>query len=398
MAVYKRGGTWWYKFKFEGQVIRESAKTCSKTVAREAEKARRRKLEEGFNGIRRRDRAPLLKSAADAWLDSKTALTPLGRAYYSIYAAKLKREIGARLISDIGLDEIAALQRKRLGQGLSARSVNCEIATLRQILKRFGLWAQFSGQVKFLRESTDAGKALSREEEARLLDAIGRSPSPSLLPFFVLSLDGGLRPSETRGLRHRDLRLTWRDGVIAEGEVIVGQSKTEAGSGRAVPLTRRAAAALTLWLARFPQAKPDSYVFPFHHIGISTEKNSKNKRIPWLWGVNLDKPMSRASYKRSFDTAQEKAGVKCRFYDARHSFVTRLAENPAVSVETIRQLAGHVSEKMLSRYAHIRVQARRTAIATLEPSASETALQTEIAAEGAQKWAQYRAGEKPILN
>jgi integrase len=120
----------------------------------------------------------------------------------------------------------------------------------------------------------DAGKALSREEEARLLYAIGRSPSPSLLPFFVHSLDGGLRPSETRGLRHRDLRLSWRDGVIAEGEVIVGQSKTEAGSGRAVPLTRRAAVALTLWLARFPQAKPDSYVFPFHHIGISTEKNS----------------------------------------------------------------------------------------------------------------------------
>ena len=112
-----------------------------------------------------------------------------------------------------------------------------------------------------------------------------------------------------------------------------------------------------MWLTRFPQAKPDSYVFPFHDIGISTEKNSKNKRILWLWGVNLEKPMSRASYKRSFDTAQEKARVKYRFYDARHSFVTRLAENPAVSVETIRQLAGHVSEKMLSRFAHIRVQA-----------------------------------------
>jgi integrase len=114
--------------------------------------------------------------------------------------------------------------------------------------------------------------------------------------------------------------------------------------------------------------------------------------------VNLEKPMSRASYKRSFDTAQEKAGVKCRFYDARHSFVTRLAENPAVSVETIRQLAGHVSEKMLSRYAHIRVQARRTAIATLEPSPAETALHAEIAAEGAQKWAQFGDGPKPLLN
>ncbi|MGH7907260.1 MAG: hypothetical protein ACREP6_11600 [Candidatus Binataceae bacterium] len=46
--------------------------------------------------------------------------------------------------------------------------------------------------------------------------------------------------------------------------------------------------------------------------------------------------------------------------------MTRLAENPAVSEETIRQLAGHVSPRMLARYAHIRAQARRDAIATLE--------------------------------
>ena len=46
--------------------------------------------------------------------------------------------------------------------------------------------------------------------------------------------------------------------------------------------------------------------------------------------------------------------------------MTRLAENPKVSEETIRQLAGHVSPRMLARYAHIRAQARRDAIATLE--------------------------------
>ena len=46
--------------------------------------------------------------------------------------------------------------------------------------------------------------------------------------------------------------------------------------------------------------------------------------------------------------------------------ITKLAENPAVSEETIRQLAGHVSKDMLKRYAHIRDRARRDAIATLE--------------------------------
>ncbi|HXR35942.1 MAG TPA: hypothetical protein VN754_08345 [Candidatus Binataceae bacterium] len=76
--------------------------------------------------------------------------------------------------------------------------------------------------------------------------------------------------------------------------------------------------------------------------------------------------MGTYSYKRAYKTACAKAAVDYRLYDARHTFVTRLAENPAVSEETIRQLAGHVSHRMLARYAHIRAQARRDAIATLE--------------------------------
>jgi len=46
MSVYKRGDVWWYKFRFAGQVIRESSKSKSRTVARAAELARRRELEQ----------------------------------------------------------------------------------------------------------------------------------------------------------------------------------------------------------------------------------------------------------------------------------------------------------------------------------------------------------------
>jgi hypothetical protein len=45
MSLYERGQTYWYKFRFEGQLIRESAKTDSKRIATEAERARRRELE-----------------------------------------------------------------------------------------------------------------------------------------------------------------------------------------------------------------------------------------------------------------------------------------------------------------------------------------------------------------
>ena len=114
-------------------------------------------------------------------------------------------------------------------EGLSGRQINCEIATLRAILKKHKLWAGIAEDVTWLHEREDAGRALSPDDQSGLLDAIAESTSPALYPFFVLSLDAGLRPSETRALRRSDLSLVWRDGAIAQGEVIVSRSKTRAG-------------------------------------------------------------------------------------------------------------------------------------------------------------------------
>jgi len=60
--------------------------------------------------------------------------------------------------------------------------------------------------------------------------------------------------------------------------------------------------------------------------------------------------------------------MRYRFDDVWHTFVTRVAENPAVVEETIRQLAEHSWRVN----PHIRVQTRRAAMAVLEPRA-ETA-------------------------
>jgi hypothetical protein len=48
MAVFPRAKIWWYKFYFAGQFIRESSKSTSKTVAKNAENQRRRELEQGL--------------------------------------------------------------------------------------------------------------------------------------------------------------------------------------------------------------------------------------------------------------------------------------------------------------------------------------------------------------
>ncbi len=296
--------------------------------------------------------------AAKNWLAKKTNPTATASRYYRQYVGKLIGYFGNRLISDITAEDVAGLQKLRNSKGLSGRHVNAEVGTLRAILRYYGAGHGFRVGLTMLPQRSDVRRALSREDEQRLTSAISESPSPSLYPFFILSLDAGLRPSETRSLRLSNLKVTWKNGVISEGEIVVGRSKTDAGTGRAVPLTHRACGALSQWLIRFPRSSADKFVFRFHRVALAG-----NQRLPHIYDVQLDRAMGESSYRTAFETACRKSGIALRFYDARHTFLIRLAENPAVSEETIRQLAGHVSPRMLSRYAHIRVQARRDAIA-----------------------------------
>ena len=65
--LYRRGNVWWFKFVFAGRTFRESSKSTSKVVARAAERQRRRELEEGYHGLKKRQRPVLLLVAAKTW-------------------------------------------------------------------------------------------------------------------------------------------------------------------------------------------------------------------------------------------------------------------------------------------------------------------------------------------
>ncbi len=382
MSTFKRGEVYWFKFRFQGQLIRETARTGSKTVARDAERARRRQLELAVNRIPKRERMPLFSVAAEEWLTKKSPRSEHTVFHYRQYVDSLTALFGKRLVCDLTEDDIADLQERREKEGKSGRTSNAELGVLRQILKRYRLWNSLTerGNVKFKAERRDVGRSISREDEAKLLDEIRQSRSPALLPLFVMAVDTGLRASELRHLRHRDLDLTWADGLIESGTLVVSRSKTEGGKGRMVPLTRRACAVLSLWLSRFPDAEPDSYAFPAHCVGFAG-----NERKPALYNLDLTKPIGE--WKSAWNVARAAAKLNYRWHDARHTFISRLAENPNVSEQTITALAGHVSKRMLERYSHIRAQAKRDAISTLECAVFERA--------GAQNWAQSAEDDTP---
>jgi hypothetical protein len=90
--------------------------------------------------------------------------------------------------------------------------------------------------------------------------------------------------------------------------------------------------------------------------------------------------------------------VKGRWHDNRHTLITELAESGAGD-ETIMEIAGHVSRQMLERYSHIRMEAKRKALAEVDRlRAAGNAARKETAAKAqAQRNAAAAVNVAPAL-
>jgi site-specific recombinase XerD len=97
------------------------------------------------------------------------------------------------------------------------------------------------------------------------------------------------------------------------------------------------------YIRRFGECKPESYVFP-------AGKGQPN-----------DPTRPVTSLKTAWTKVRDNAKVIGRWHDNRHTLVTELSESGAGD-EVIMSIAGHVSRAMLSRYSHVRMEAKRRAL------------------------------------
>ncbi len=374
MSLYQRGGVWWYKFRFAGQVIRETTKSESKTVARDSERSRRRELEWSYNRVSRPRTAQLVSVAAEAWLGAKIAHLS-GRSVI-IERANLKHinpYFKKMLLCDIAADDIARYQATRLAEGAAAKTVNLEVGTLRAILRKNRLWATMQPDVKMLRTREDVGRAISHDEESAILEACRGSRSRSLYPAVLLALNTCMRYSELRLLR-------WEQIDFKSRAIRVGLSKTESGTGRFLPLNDSAAAILGFWASLFPAHEPQHDVFLAERYGASGDG------VTVVFNCDPTKPIGR--WKEAWESAKIRAGVQCRFHDLRHTGCTRMLEAgvPFSVVATIKGWSASTTVRMSRRYGHIGQAAQRHAVDALN--------QAGLQDDGAQKWAQF---QKPQL-
>jgi integrase len=356
--LYRRGSIFWYKFQHEGLSIRESAKTSNKADAEKAERKRHSELDEGAK-VKRQPKARLqFAVVVKQWLALKRAdWSDNNLRIETANFGHLSSHFKGTLLSDISAEDISHYKVHRKKEDASPRTIAMEIGSLRAVMKKHRLWADIQPDVKLPRGREDVGRALSGDEEHRLLTACKKNRSRSLYPAVLLSLHTGLRNEELRLLR-------WRQVDLLAGHVTVGKSKTAGGTGRIVPLSQTALRCLQEWRSEFPEALPAHFVFPSERYGGVPDEvlgYMSEKCLPY----SVDPTKAIGSWKTAWTAARKASGVKCRWHDARHSFISHLAESQA-SDATIMSLAGHLSRKMMERYSHTRNEAKRQAIAVLD--------------------------------
>jgi len=200
MSVFQRGRIWWYKFYFAGREITESSKSRSKTVAKEAEKQRRRELEAGFHNFSnaREQRIRPLKETIDEYLVGYRLRNRAPRfANYAL--GHVKRLVGNKLTVDIDVAAVLAYQENRLREGASPKSINEEVRFLLKMVGDPGeiVRAQLRKQKQLkLKVRTTIGKAFDTSETNKV--------SPSWKIEKSAHLHGIHARAECRPERHRD--------------------------------------------------------------------------------------------------------------------------------------------------------------------------------------------------
>jgi integrase len=347
MAPFKKGRIWWYRFNFAGQLIRESSKSTSKTIARQAEQQRRRGLELGFHNLKNvcLQRVRRLKDVIDEYLVGyRLRFRSPTFAEYAL--GHVSRWLGTKLIVDIDEAVVLGYQENRIRETAAPRSINEEVRFLLKMLGDLGV--AIRARLKERRclklpVRGRMGKAFDSEETESLARHAKKSKSPHMYPAFMLARNAGLRDAEIR-------TLSWGQINLKSKSLQVGHAKSNAGAGRIIPMNSDLYDALVAhrdwYMDRFAITKNDWYLFPFGRPKPS------------------DPTRHVTSLKTAWNNVRKEAKVSGRWHDNRHTLITELAEAGA-GEETIFEIAGHVDRQMIRHYSHIRMQAKRVALESI---------------------------------
>jgi len=331
---------YWYKFMWQGKLVRESSKQGNDKVARQMEAAHRTSLAKGEVGLRDKKPAPTLNDFLtqrfEPWAKSRfeSNVPETWHWYRTAMRAILKyKPLASTPLDKITSERISEFAGHRQALKMQIASVNNTLRALRRMLRLAVEWGalEVAPQVKKLPGERHRERVVSGAEEARYLAA---APEP-LASLAAVLVDTGLRPEECFRLCWES--IAWVNG--RHGTLFVTHGKTNAAR-RVLPMTPRVRAILE---SRWERAgKPaEGWVWPALTRSGHIEPSSLRKQ-----------------HVRTFETiaaqAKENNLKPIRpfvLYTLRHTFLTRLGES-GCDAWTLARIAGHSSIGISSRYVH----------------------------------------------
>jgi integrase len=287
-------------------------------------------------------------------------------SYESIQRVHVSPVLGSRPVTTVDTDAIEAFSAGLLKKGLALKTVRNMLGFLHQVFehaialklirenpvrhaeKPGGKKSGANPDIRFLtvsqleaviREIPD--EIVIREAKPTRKGRDGPSPPPSpdvlgpvLRVIIITAAMTGLRMSELRGLRWRDIdwaaqRVRVRNTYVRSEHDAEG--KSELSTKRSVPMTTLLAGLLDSWSQRTVFGSDLDLVFAHPQTG---------------------KPLDRSKVLKRFKAACKDAKVPViRFHDLRHTFGTRLAAS-GVPLRTIQEFMGHADTKTTQIYVH----------------------------------------------
>jgi integrase len=300
--LYKRGETWWVKFKAGGETIRRSAGTAIKREAREFERALRDRVAQDLRAGR--SGRPVTRSFQEALLRWISEGAP--KSMWS--HARNVRPYLDRVPLESVVPAAHAMKADMRKHGLSVMTINRRLAVVRRVLNvayREWDWLRepLGEKLKLFSERGMAREVfLSHADVEALLDAVKNETAKRVI---LLAAYTGLRRGELLGLQPSN----WQSPYI------VLTSNTKGKKPRTVPVIEEM------------QALVEPLPFDIH---IETLRDE-------------------------FERARKAIGrPDIRLHDLRHTFASWLAQDSDVPLTTIRDLLGHSNLAVTSKYAHLR--------------------------------------------
>jgi integrase len=426
MSIFKRGNVYWYKFMWNGKMIRESTKQGNDKKARNIESAHRTRLSKQEDA--RKDACLRLNcsevllcdecekwfSAAEAhreeshvfcsgscsadWTKRHTRIPTLAQfleqdfkpyveahfstkpktAQYYDYGVSLLLETG---MGELPLNEISSQHAAGYIAKQASRSpstANCGLRTLRRALNLADEWGKIDRAPKFgLAKGERQRERVVTQAEFLAYRELCRQPWHDVATVLYGT---GMRPGEAYRLRWEHVLLNGTGGLIQ-----IAEGKTKAAR-RFLPMVPEVYVALrdrkaeqsnpaTGWV--FPTGSASGHIeecsATFHHnealhrlaaASLAFEAWKEGGSVGgWMDAVTVATKL-KFEYLRKHSAAVQTGCKRFEIYCLRHSALTMLAES-GCDAFTLARIAGHCSITITQRYCHPQADAIERAFGNL---------------------------------